>query len=149
MRYKCESSADSKTKAVPIPVPVKDNDICVIHFIKQTKDDIPYQLTPIIKTNANIIHSSYQLHQSDIFQWTNDDCLLIRHFSDYFGLSLFCHSIVAGNKVAIIRHGLYKQRSMQWLAKYGINCVTIDLKELLYLLRNDVEIRSSEQKNVR
>ena len=95
--------------------------------------------------HSNLIQSATQLHNSEILQLSSDQTTIGPHFSNYLGLIMFCHSIIAGNRIALNRYHLNRQETMQYLTKYNISCAAIDLKELFYLLRNDVEIRSSGQ----
>jgi uncharacterized protein YjhX (UPF0386 family) len=124
-----------------IPVNMESSDLAVIHFIKQTKDGIPSQLIPIIRTHNNLIQSSGQLHHYEIYQITSQDCITPKHFSNYLGVIMFCHALVAGSRIAFTKSKLNRHQTMECIQKYGITSVSIDLSEILYLLRNDVSIR--------
>ncbi|CAG2109102.1 unnamed protein product [Medioppia subpectinata] len=64
-----------------------------------------------------ILHGLQSLEDSQILQLTGDDCIVGQHFSHYLGVVLFCHSLVSGN-----------------------------LHEVLYMCRNDVEIKNNSSK---
>ncbi|XP_054153484.1 uncharacterized protein LOC128952161 [Oppia nitens] len=148
MRYKYKPEADSLTKPVPIPVPVAATDICCMHFVKQTRDGVPNQLIPIIRTNANLIQSASQLHDSQILALTDDDCIVGQHFADYLGVVLFCHTLVSGTKIAFTNSYFTRQKALGFVGKYRITCASIDLSELLYMLRNDVDIHNYSKSSI-
>ncbi|CAG2108588.1 unnamed protein product [Medioppia subpectinata] len=146
MRYKHRPEADSSTKPLPIPVPKTGDDMCVMHFIRQIRDETANQLTPILLTNSNLIHSCTQLQDSQILQLTGDDCIVGQHFSHYLGVVLFCHSLVSGSKIAFTNTQFNRQNTLQFIQKYNITSASIDLYEVLYMCRNDVEIKNNSSK---
>jgi uncharacterized protein YjhX (UPF0386 family) len=131
---------DNSTKSNNIPVNVESSDFAVIHFIKQTKDAKPSQLIPIIRTHNNLIQSSGILHHYEIYQITSQDCITPTHFSNYLGVIMFCHALVSGSRIAFTKSKLNRHQTMECIQRYGITSVSIDLSEIIYLLRNDVSI---------
>jgi len=116
------------------------NEIWLNYTDRSNKGGTPCQLIPIIRTHNNLIQSSGQLHHYEIFQLTSEDCITPKHFSNYFGIIMFCHALVAGSKIAFTNNKLNKHQTMEYIQRYKITSASLDLDELLYLLRSDIAI---------